>query len=245
MPFDGFTHWTSDLEPHNSRPKSRLEKISKDKKSALLKIPQVSSLSKENALLGGASAPVETVGRYIEADPTGFGGGLNLYGYVNQNPLRGVDPSGLIENPLELTCVDPAQPLCALGVAADLLSDGYGIYRTAQTVSQAINQRNAANDNSTSSAASAGTTTGVGNPACPDDYCKILYTELTSQKAELISDLDLLAPLNGNISTPTMGTFQMSTVQLIRQVNEAIEEYNQHCSPRIDPIPLGPQGVVE
>ncbi|MCO6526171.1 RHS repeat-associated core domain-containing protein [Snodgrassella sp.] len=34
-------------------------------------------------------------GRYIEADPLGVMGGLNLYGYANANPLMYVDPYGL------------------------------------------------------------------------------------------------------------------------------------------------------
>ena len=34
-------------------------------------------------------------GRYIEADPLGVMGGLNLYGYANANPLMYMDPYGL------------------------------------------------------------------------------------------------------------------------------------------------------
>ena len=36
-----------------------------------------------------------TTGRYIEADPIGLNGGLNIYGYANQNPLTFIDPLGL------------------------------------------------------------------------------------------------------------------------------------------------------
>jgi hypothetical protein len=35
------------------------------------------------------------VGRFITKDPIGFAGGLNLYGYVANNPVNSIDPSGL------------------------------------------------------------------------------------------------------------------------------------------------------
>ncbi len=35
-------------------------------------------------------------GRYMETDPLGLEGGMNIYGYVGASPLMGVDPEGLI-----------------------------------------------------------------------------------------------------------------------------------------------------
>jgi RHS repeat-associated protein len=36
-----------------------------------------------------------SLGRFVNKDPIGFAGGLNLYGYGGNNPISWVDPSGL------------------------------------------------------------------------------------------------------------------------------------------------------
>jgi RHS repeat-associated protein len=36
-----------------------------------------------------------SLGRYVESDPIGLGGGVNIYGYAYSNPVRWIDPNGL------------------------------------------------------------------------------------------------------------------------------------------------------
>jgi RHS repeat-associated protein len=45
-----------------------------------------------------------SLGRYVEADPIGLGGGQNLYAYVNGDPLNEVDPLGLQSGNVGHTC---------------------------------------------------------------------------------------------------------------------------------------------
>jgi RHS repeat-associated protein len=61
-------------------------------------------------------------GRYTKSDPIGLSGGLNTFSYAYSNPIHRSDPSGLMPNALEATCVDPAQPVCWLGVIIDVAS---------------------------------------------------------------------------------------------------------------------------
>jgi len=36
-----------------------------------------------------------SLGRFINKDPIGLAGGMNLYGYVGGNPVNWIDPNGL------------------------------------------------------------------------------------------------------------------------------------------------------
>jgi RHS repeat-associated protein len=47
-----------------------------------------------------------TLGRFLQTDPIGYRGGLNLYGYVGDDPVNHTDPSGTVQ-------CDRADPRCS------------------------------------------------------------------------------------------------------------------------------------
>jgi len=65
-------------------------------------------------------------GRYISPDPIGLAGGLNVWGYAEQNPLGFVDHNGLwaIGDPLPQGIVDAAAGF------GDAISSGFGLFDT-------------------------------------------------------------------------------------------------------------------
>ena len=62
-----------------------------------------------------------TLGRFMQADPIGFVGGINLYAYVNNDPLNLLDPYGLSpDSPSTVGASTLALP--GIGTAGDILS---------------------------------------------------------------------------------------------------------------------------
>lgn len=69
-----------------------------------------------------------STGRYLEPDPIGLDGGMNLYGYADENPVMGTDRNGLSSTmvlpgpvPLPLPIVvNPVTPGQAQQMASDL-----------------------------------------------------------------------------------------------------------------------------
>jgi len=51
------------------------------------------------------------LGRFISEDPVGFGGGINVYGYVGDSPTNAIDPTGLAPvNPQDMASLEGLFP---------------------------------------------------------------------------------------------------------------------------------------
>jgi RHS repeat-associated protein len=74
-----------------------------------------------NLYLAPFRAYDSTIGRWLSRDPIGETGGINLYGYVTNNPSNLADPLGLFENGVDLIqwgrTLAPAAPAAAAAVS--------------------------------------------------------------------------------------------------------------------------------
>ncbi|MDQ4086944.1 MAG: hypothetical protein M3177_02855 [Pseudomonadota bacterium] len=68
-----------------------------------------------------------TLGRFLQVDPVGYEGGINLYGYVGNDPLNNTDPDG--RNPLAAGAACMINSVCRGALAAGAAAVGGLLFR--------------------------------------------------------------------------------------------------------------------
>ena len=143
-------------------------------------------------------------GRYVESDPIGLAGGVNTFGYANQNPLRFIDPNGL-------SGCSWVGPILVCTSGGDSGSGSIGVPELDNAL-----------PSSSSSSASSGSKTGQ----CPD--CQALYDainevvfQLQQRNYALIADKYKLPPTGTMSIAGHQQQFRNVQAQLRKLLNQA------------------------
>lgn len=90
----GLTNWAAYSEPYGAMTVTRSSGEFTGPMTQNLRLPGQYFDSETGFHYNGARDYIPTLGRFLEADPTGLAGGLNNYLYANANPERFTDPTG-------------------------------------------------------------------------------------------------------------------------------------------------------
>jgi hypothetical protein len=86
------------------------------------------------ARCGWATSTISGGGRFLQADPIGTQGGINLYGYVANDPLNATDPAGVAAQPSALEMNSDFQAGVGQSLLQNAVKIGWAVFGMGTTM---------------------------------------------------------------------------------------------------------------